>query len=291
MNRRKKISLARELLRRGTRLSKRGVARQFGIARSTLYLTSKQREKDRALLALVLEVRRDHPHYGHRRVALVLKRNPKAIRRIMRKYGLRVRRRRRRHIKQSDLRKPASSIPNRIRNLCPIAPSVIWVGDFTYLVFHGMFVYFSTVMDLYTREIVGVAIGLHHSAQLVVDALEDAKRKRKTPAIFHSDQGSEYDGALCRTWLMAHRILPSQSEKSHPWENGHQESFYGRFKEEVGDLDRFTSLDELIEAIHRQIHYYNTKRIHSVLKMTPREYFDREEKRWNRSENLSTGVS
>jgi putative transposase len=125
------------------------------------------------------------------------------------------------------------------------------------------------VMDSYTREIVGWSIGLHHSAQLVIDALEDARKKRETPNIFHSDQGSEYDSVSCKAWLLAHQVLPSQSHKAHPWENGHQESFFGRFNAELGNLNRFETLDQVIEAIHHQLHYYNSKRFHTALRMTP----------------------
>jgi len=78
----------------------------------------------------------------------------------------------------------------------------------------------------------------------------------------------------CKTWLLIHQILPSHSRKSSPWENGHQESFYGRFKEELGNIYRFKSLDELLEGIYRQINYYNTKRIHRPLKMTPLQKYE-----------------
>lgn len=59
------------------------------------------------------------------------------------------------------------------------------------------------------------------------------------------------------------------SEKASPWQNGHQESFFGHFKLEAGDLNRFKTMGELIEYIYQQVYYYNHKRIHSILKMTP----------------------
>ncbi len=277
-------------------LSKRAVAAQFGIARSTLYLQSKQSAKDKALLHQLLAIMREHPHYGHRRLALAMGRNTKLICRIMKKYGLTVRRRRKHFRKPKDEGKPASDLPNRIKGICPIRPGVIWVGDFTDFDFYGTRIYLATVLDRFTREVIGWTIGTHHSAQLVLDALEDAKRNRSPPELFHSDQGSEYDSARCRAWLLAHQILPSHSRKASPWENGHQESWYGRFKEELGNIHRFKSLDELIEAIHRQIHYHNTKRIHSALKMTPRQRFEQAQRHWyvptkNKKAHLSTGVS
>ncbi len=64
----------------------------------------------------------------------------------------------------------------------------------------------------------------------------------------------------------------SQSRKSSPWQNGFQESFYSQFKLELGDVRRFAHVGELIEAVHQQIAYYNTRRIHSAIKMPPVAY-------------------
>ncbi len=59
----------------------------------------------------------------------------------------------------------------------------------------------------------------------------------------------------------------SVSDKASPWQNGYQESFFGRFKEEAGDFNRFETVGELIEEIYGQINYYNFDRIHTALKM------------------------
>ncbi|MFH1896277.1 MAG: integrase core domain-containing protein [bacterium] len=64
----------------------------------------------------------------------------------------------------------------------------------------------------------------------------------------------------------------SMSRKASPWENAFQESFYSHFKVELGQTNRFDSLGELIEEIHRVMNYYNKGRIHSKLKMPPLEY-------------------
>lgn len=250
-------------------ISKRGLAKSFGIARSTLYRTSKQAEKDKRSLAQILEIMREHPDYGQPRISMEMGRNIKLVRRIMLKYGLKTKKRKKRFRKPKDEGKAASQIPNRMKNLSPICPNAFWVGDFTHFAFYGTTVYLATVLDRYTREVVGWALGLHHSAQLVIDALEDAKRRRGIPHTFHTDQGSEYDSASCKAWLLAHRILPSHSEKASPWQNGHQESFFGRFKGEFGSAYRFRSMDELVEALHHQMHYYNTRRIQRAIRMAP----------------------
>ena len=62
------------------------------------------------------------------------------------------------------------------------------------------------------------------------------------------------------------------SDKASPWQNGYQESFFGRFKDEMGDINRFETPGELVEAIYHYIHYYNTERIHTTLKMPPSVY-------------------
>lgn len=149
-------------------LPKSTVARAFGIARSTLYVKPRQPVKDKVILEQVLIVLEAHPDYGYRRVALALEKNKKPIQRIMKKYGLKPKRRR--------------------KHLCPIAPNAVWAGDFTHFDWHGTLLYVATVIDVFTREIIGIAMGLHHSSQLVIAALDDAKEKRKIlPHLFHSD--------------------------------------------------------------------------------------------------------
>jgi transposase InsO family protein len=61
------------------------------------------------------------------------------------------------------------------------------------------------------------------------------------------------------------------STKGSPWQNGHQESWYGKFKGEFGDFNRFESMGELVEEIYHQIYYYNNRRLHSSLPTTPNQ--------------------
>ena len=105
----------------------------------------------------------------------------------------------------------------------------------------------------------------------MVGALEDAIIHFKLPEIVHSDQGSEYDSVDFIAFVKIIKARISMSKKASPWQNGHQESFFGHFKLEARDLNRFETLGELIEYIYNQVYYYNNKRIHSVLKMTPSE--------------------
>ena len=161
---------------------------------------------------------------------------------------------------------------NLIENLKVDRPGRVWVMDFTFIRFHNRFVYLATVIDLFTREVVGFNLSRFHNRFLVMGAVLDALEKYSPPAIIHSDQGSEYDSQDFIDLIENLNIRISMSRKSSPWENGHQESFFGHLKLESGDLNRFDSDGELIEELYRMIYYYNQKRIHSKLKMPPAKF-------------------
>lgn len=253
-------------------LNKTDLAKKLGVSRASLYYAPKRPDLDEDLKNQIESVMVDHPSYGHKRIALTLKRNKKCVLRVMKKYGLKPARRRvRAPAKPDDLGRPESVHPNLLATLCPIAPNVVWVADFTYLKYRGRFIYLATMVDLFTREVVGWNILRFHSKHLVLGALEHAlsRNGRVPPAITHSDRGSEYDSLAYeeRTRELAIRI--SMSDKGSPWQNGHQESFFSHFKLEFGDINRFETLGELVEAIYQHIHYYNEERIHTALKMPP----------------------
>lgn len=262
------------------KISKRALARSLGISRSNFYYIHKRPIIDALLRDRIVKTLNEHPAYGYRRVALDLNIGKNRTHRIMMKFGIqpKIKHRRARY----GRRKSESGVPNRTQGISPIAPNVMWNGDFTYLNFHGRMIYLATVIDRFTREVVAWQIGFHHTSQLVIDVLKDALHKRQThPYIFHSDQGSEYTSNACIQWIIDHKILPSHSPKSKPWKNGHQESFYDKFKLEFGKASRHETIEKLTEAIGRYIHYYNTRRIHSALKMPPRVFYEREIKRLN----------
>lgn len=252
-------------------MTKTALANKLGIARSTLYYKDKKATSDEELKIRILAVMAEHPAYGHRRIALELKMNKKRIGRVMKKNGLRPKvKRGRRPNKPEDQKRKDSLITNIFTILCPIRPNVVWAGDFTYIWFAGRFWYVATVIDVHTREILGWYIANHHTSALIIEAFKDAvHRTGKVPTYFHSDQGSEYVSGIYRVLLDEHGVTPSHSEKGSPWQNGFQESFYSNFKLELGNVRRFENVGQLVEAIHRQIAYYNGRRIHSALKMPP----------------------
>jgi len=269
----KKIDIMRTLT---TKINKTRLAKELGVSRSSLYYKKTREETDLELKRQVEAVMVDHKDYGHKRIAIDLSMGHNRIRRVMKKFNLKpYRRRHKKWIKKKDLKKPDTGIPNLIQPLLDkkllVRPNQVWCTDFTYIKYQGKFIYLATIIDLYTREIVGINISRFHNRFLVIGALEDAVIHFKIPEIVHSDQGSEYDSEEFIVFVKIIGAKISMSKKGSPWENGHQESFFGHFKLEAGDLNRFESLGELIEYIYNQIYYYNNKRIHSILKMTPEE--------------------
>jgi len=100
----------------------------------------------------------------------------------------------------------------------------------------------------------------------------NAREKHSSPKIIHSDQGSEYASKDFLALVAAEGVKMSMSTKGSPWQNGHQESFFGHLKAEAGDLNRFEAIGELLEEIYRMIYTYNHLRIHTSLKMSPFHY-------------------
>lgn len=251
--------------------TKATLAKELGISRAILYYKPKKPVSDEELKHKIITVMTEHQAYGHRRIAWVLGLNKKAIIRVMHQNGLKPKMTRGwRPTKPEDLNKPETQVENMLKLLCPIVPHMVWAGDFTYLWFVDRFWYVATVIDVYTREIVGWHIANHHTTTLIMDAFNDAVRRTNTASrYFHSDQGSEYVSGAYESLLAEYGTIPSHSRKSSPWQNGYQESFYSQFKLELGNPHRFSHIGELIEAIHQQIVYYNNRRIHSALRMPP----------------------
>jgi transposase InsO family protein len=254
--------------RKGTKVA---LAKKLGISRSSLYYKPKKTACDEEDRAKIIAVMSEHQAYGHRRVGIALGMNHKKSNRLMKKFHLKPKLRRGfRLVKPDDLGKPATPVPNVLKAICPIRPNVVWAGDFTYFWFCDRFWYVATVIDVYTREILGWHLGNHHTTALIIEAFKDAVWRAKTsPTYFHSDQGSEYVSGAYESLLIEHGTIPSHSRKSSPWQNGYQESFYNNFKLELGDVRRFDHAGELVEAVALQIAYYNDRRIHSALKMPP----------------------
>jgi len=255
--------------------SKKELAKELGISRQSLYYKPKLPEKDLKLKAEIEKVLGCHKAYGHKRIALELRINKKRVLRVMKLFGLKPQRRRRKPEKPQDLNQAPMAIPNLVRGIIIDTPNQVWVSDFTYLAYYGRFVYLATLEDVFTRQVVGWEVSARHNADLVAQALINALEHYPAPQICHSDQGSEYRSKTYLNLLKSFSIQPSMSEKASPWQNGHKESFYSGFKLELGHPECHPSLGELIEAVAQQIHYYNHQRIHTALKCPPAVFAQR----------------
>ena len=245
-------------------------ARILGIARSTLYYHKRKPDDDWDLKVRIEETLREFPSYGYRRLSQHLSLNKKRVQRVMQLFGIKAYRRRGRR-----WRKPKQTsvfYPNLHMAAKPSHPNQVWVADFTNLPWKGRVVSVATVMDVYTREIVGVSVATTHTSVLVTQALCVALQHHARPSIFHSDNGAEYNAKAFREMLTTVGVEISRSKKGCPWENGYQESFYDKFKVELGDPNRFETLGELVYSVYQTIWRYNYLRIHSALKMSPKQF-------------------
>jgi len=259
-------------------MTKTLVAKQLGIARSTLYYQSRLAVKDEQLRQDILNVLHLHPSYGHRRLSIALGVNKKRVLRVMHLYDIKPFRRRGK--KPNYTKKPSladSELPNLIKDCFPAGPNDVWASDFTYIPYDGKFIYVATMLDLYSRQVVGWHVSNHHDTALVAAAFFDALESHPRPNILHSDRGSEYLSQIYMELATNCGIEMSYSAKAHPWENGYQESFYNGFKVDLGDPSRFRDVGQLVEAIHLQLYVYNNYRIHLALKMSPKQYLVQQE--------------
>ncbi len=234
----------------------------------------------------LLAAHAEHPFYGVRRLALHLGWSQNKTRRIRTKAHVVIptasKKRRSRGVKAEIAAPPNilqryAAFRNEARPQDGMDYSGMvecggWVQDFTYLWFQGQWYYLAVVLDLKTRQIMGWALGARHSSELTLAALTNALQKYPPPAILHSDQGSEYLSYQHQELCDRYEIQLSCSAKSSPWQNGFMERWFGNFKLELGSLGHYQDLAHLHEAIALQVHYYNTKRIHTALGMSPAAY-------------------
>ncbi len=170
----------------------------------------------------------------------------------------------------------------------PIAPNLLqrdfyasfpnekYVGDITYIWTHEGWLYLATVIDLYSRRIVGWAMDYQMKAKLVNDALLMAlwSRKPKQGLIWHTDRGSQYASDSHREILKEHGVIQSMSRKGNCWDNSVAESFFHTLKTELVHHMQFKTREEAKSAIFEYIEvFYNRKRLYSANDYySPEEY-------------------
>lgn len=244
----------------------------MGVSRASLYYTATQDKKDWALKIRMEAVLHEHPSYGSRRLAIALRISRPRAQRVMRIYGVKPHRR---HGRKYRKTKAERHFPNLLMDICPSYPNHVWATDFTELVFHGKKVYVSTIIDLFTRELMGLHVATRKGAPLTVATLANALFHHPKPTIFHSDNGREYEAKVFIALLERYGITISRSRPGCPWENGYQESFYDKFKMDLGDPSRCKTFGHLVALIYQTAWSYNHTRIHSALRMPPSAFAEK----------------
>jgi transposase InsO family protein len=219
--------------------------------------------------------------YGSPRVTVELRAqgvavNHKRVERLMRVGGIvGVHLRRRRTTTLPD--PAATTIPDLLgRDFTATTADQRWVGDITYLRAGSSWLYIATVVDLYSRRLVGWSLADHLRTELVVDALTAAVATRGGTGsvdgvVFHSDHGTQYTSSSFAEVCTTHQIVQSMGTIGDSYDNAVAESFFATLKRELGR--RFDSPDQARLAVFSWIAFYNHRRRHSTLDYhSPIEY-------------------
>ena len=205
------------------------------------------------------KLRKEGRHHGRKRIA-----------RLMRQEGLsgRVRRRFVPKTTQSNHDEPIA--PNRLAEAAPpTAANQMWTSDITYVQTGEGWLYVAAVLDLWSRKIVGWAVGDSLAADLVIRALDQALTRRTPPAglLYHSDRGVQYACRDFRQVLSAARLVPSMSRKGNCYDNATMESFWSSYKTEwvYAQPEYATRADATAAAFSYIEVFYNRERLHSSL--------------------------
>lgn len=147
-------------------------------------------------------------------------------------------------------------------------PNKVWVSDITYIWTLEGWLYLASVLDLYSRGVVGTAMDDKITDELTQQALKQAliRRMPSEGLMHHSDRGSQYASNDYRGLIESHKMIASMSRKGDCWDNAVAESFSHTLKVELVNRYRFKTKAEAKQVIFKYIEmYYNTKRIHSTL--------------------------
>jgi transposase InsO family protein len=255
-----------------------------GVSRSGYYRWLRRQskeDKDYIDFLLIKEIfDKGKQKYGFRQVKMQLKRQKKAIMnhkkiiRIMRKYDLEARIRRKNPCK-AIMKKTAEhrTFGNKLdRQFSLDIPHKIFCTDITYIPFNNRFAYLSVVKDIATGEVVAWHLLPYITMQLVLETLK--KIKPYPNAMIHSDQGFHYTNPEYIEKVKALEMIQSMSRKGNCIDNAPIESFFGHLKDDV-DCKICKTFEELYQLIENYINYYNTERAQwSKNKMTPVEFRD-----------------
>ncbi len=207
------------------------------------------------------------------------------VQRLMQRYGIRARGKRRFRIATTDSRHGLPVAPNLLdRNFTVTAPNRVWVGDITYIPTEEGWLFLAVVLDLFSRQIVGWSFREDLRRKIAIDALEMAWFRRvpgrHAGLIFHSDRGSQYASYEFNDVLKEYGITASMSRKGNCWDNACSETLFGSLKVERLHGQRFQSMRQARDETLDWLRWYNRTRLHSTLNYVSPVAF---EQNWARS--------
>lgn len=250
-------------------MSERCACRLFKATRSALKQPRKLDEKDAPVMERMAALSSKHPRYGYRRIRVLLARegrsmSPQRAHRLWRKAKLCVPRKR-----------PRRRVPtSQARPLAPAKPNSVWAWDFVHdMCANGDQLKCLTVVDEFTRECLAIRVAGGLRSEHAIEVLSQLVSARGAPAFLRSDNGPEFIAQALRDWLVEENIATAYSDPGKPWQNGLNESFNGKFRDECLDAEWFPSRREAVVVIEEFRRHYNAERPHSSLGYrTPLEF-------------------
>lgn len=196
------------------------------------------------------------PRFGYRRLAAWLDLGETRTRRLWRKLGLQLPRRRpRRRRCGSDIRLPGAPRPNGV-----------WTYDFIHdRLANGTALKLLCVLDEHTRECLAIEVARWIRSQDVILTLSRLMKLYGKPAFIRSDNGAEFTARAVMTWLRDRNVGPAYIAPGRPWQNGFVESFHGKLRDECLNREWFRDVREARVLIERWRQFYNECRPHSAL--------------------------
>ena len=240
----------------------------IGQSRSTQRRQGIKRSDEDALTTDIIALASEYGRYGYRRVTALLRDkgwhvNHKRVMRIWRREGLKV------PMKQPKKGRLWLNDGSCVR-LRPSWKHHVWAYDFVHeRTKDGRSFRMLTVIDEYSRECLAIVTKRKLKSGDVLEALEDLFITHGMPDHIRSDNGAEFTAKAVRSWLGKMGVSNLFIEPASPWENGYNESFNGRLRDELLDRELFYTLHEAQVLIERWRVHYNTKRPHSSLGYRP----------------------
>jgi putative transposase len=257
------------------------ICRVLGVSASAYYQRatgqrSPRAIEDRRLLSVIEQVQAANYYaYGYRRTWKALLRAGESVgrdhvKRLMHQAGIQGAKRRGKPWRTTIVDPRALRPPDLVdRDFTATRPDQLWVADFTYLRCWEGLVFFSFVIDAYSRRIVGWQFANNMRTDLVLDALRMALARRPAGAdvelIHHSDAGSQYTSHAFSQALDDNGVLASIGSVGDAYDNAMAESFVDSFKTELISDRVWRSRSQLELAIIEWVAWFNTDRLHSAL--------------------------